>query len=211
METASDSAQRSEVGSNTYIDRYMVSQRYEHLIGRTYEEPCHWYYLVFKPFNDSYDAGRYKNCLSILNDLLKSKCTLTIATRELLSAKAHVNALVVSPMDLTEMHEKTVSKRGLRYRVYAEQVYTTEHRFNVFKYMFKENETRPFDLYKDHIYYDNLDVHKWPHIQPHWTTSMKGGDEQRSCRDSPVGTHTSGLSDDPDSFICPPKSLFKRI
>lgn len=61
-ETASDSAQRSEVVKQYTIMHDSLIRQYRAITTRTYEQPYQWYYIVFKPFNDSYGPS-YDNCL----------------------------------------------------------------------------------------------------------------------------------------------------
>lgn len=146
--TASVSAQRSES-----MKQLQLVQLYRPLIDRSYEAPYNWYYLVFKPFNNTYDINKYAVCLSKCVDYLrKSKhIAVTISSREILAAKIHTNHLVCSNEDLYDLlHGKNISTRGLKYKIAVECVEGMEHRINVLHYIFKEANLRDFKIYTDH-------------------------------------------------------------
>lgn len=140
---------RNEVEKEALLDVYKL---YGHLVKRTYEYPIRWYYLVFKPFNSSYDEVMYSRPLGPISDYLRSRgCDLQILSREIVAPKIHVNALVTSLTDLTELNGKNITKRGLGFKLHVQHVPTLADRLEVFSYMFKEAEKRPFLLFVDHL------------------------------------------------------------
>lgn len=141
------SAQRS--GS---VKQYnYVASIYKQLVYRSYEDRYSWYYVVFKPFDDSYTLPKYYNVLGTCSDYLRSKSVLGILSRECIAPKIHVNALVVSKENLLALHGKNIQKRGLKYKLHIECCETFEHRDNVLQYMFKEADERDFTIYLDHL------------------------------------------------------------
>lgn len=147
-ELSSDSAE-PKVEKEALLD---VTKLYSHLIKRTYEYPIRWYYLVFKPFNSSYDEELYSRPLGPCSDYLRSiGCDLQILSREIIAPKIHVNAIVTSITDLTELSGKNITKRGLGFKLNVQHLPTLGDRQGVFSYMFKEAEKRPFVLFVDHL------------------------------------------------------------
>lgn len=145
--------QRSESVKQYYTGKDNMVHLYRPLIDRTYELPYRWYYLVFKPFNDSYDVNKYSICLSKVSDYFrKSKhVDQLISSREILATKIHVNLLCASNEDLYKLfHGKNVTIRGLKYKINVEYVDTYDHRYNILQYMFKEADVRDYQLYIDH-------------------------------------------------------------
>lgn len=158
-ETASDSAQRSESVKQTYNRTTLRGRHYYnlyyHFIKRSYEEPYKWYYIVFKPFNDTYDINKYQYPLGTCSDYIRSMSdSFGISTREIDSNKIHVNSLMVSTRDMLSLHGRNITKRGLKYKLHVEHVSSLEHRMNVLSYMFKEADEREFVIYKDHVAFD---------------------------------------------------------
>lgn len=129
---------------------------YLHFCKRSYEEPYNWYYLVFKPYNDTYSVLTYAKGLNKTGDYLRNKVTagLGILSREIESEKIHINALMCVPDDLTEWHNKNCYFKGLKYKLYVQKLDTYEHRINVLAYMFKEANDRDFVLYLDHMSFE---------------------------------------------------------
>lgn len=151
--TASDSAQRSE-SVKQYSRQYeQLVDMYSALTQRSYELPYRWYYVVFKPFNDSYskDPYVYEYPLGTCSDYIRSKSELSISTREIKAAKVHVNSLVVSRQDLTRLDGTNITKRGLKYKLHVSLLESRQHRQNTLEYILKESAIRPFILYTDHI------------------------------------------------------------
>lgn len=128
---------------------------YQHFIKRSYEG-LKWYYVVFKPFNDSYELPKYGDCINRVSDHIrqKFKCSLCILSRETLSRKIHLNALVVANQEFADKHGSNVQCRGLKYKLHVQQLGDMQDRLNVLAYMFKEADERPFYLYTDHRSYD---------------------------------------------------------
>lgn len=161
-ETASDSAQRSEsvkLYNNGRLYGRHYYRLYSHFIKRSYEAPSKWYYIVFKPFNDSYDDNKYQYPLGTCSDYLRAQSTLGISSRESMSNKVHVNSLIVSTQDMLKLHGRNITKRGLKYKLHVQHVSSLEDRMKVLQYMFKEADEREFVIYKDHVSYD-----KEPHL-----------------------------------------------
>lgn len=148
-----EAAQRSES-----VKTIQLVQLYKPLIDRSYEQPYNWYYLVFAPFNDTYDVNKYAICLSKTVDYLrKSKhVSVTISSREILSQKIHTNHLVCSDEDLYELlHGKSVTTRGLKYRVNVQCLDAYQNRLQVLHYIFKEANLRDYQIYTDHQSVEN--------------------------------------------------------
>lgn len=129
---------------------------YNHFLKRTYEDGLKWFYIVFKPFNDSYNIITYSDCISKTSDHLKNKfkCDLGILSREMMSDKIHVNALVVGNQMLYDKHGSNVQCRGLKYKLHVQQLDSYSDRFNVLRYIFKEADERDFYLYQDHRFFE---------------------------------------------------------
>lgn len=158
MKSASDSAQRSESVKHISYSKPTASSYYSEylpLVKRSYEEPQSWYYVTFKPFNDSYIPTKYLNCVGPIYDYLRKRSDLSIVTKEILATKIHGNALVVSSEDLILLDGKNITIRGLKYKLHIEELQSFEHRNNVLKYIFKEADQRDFIIYQDYVVYDN--------------------------------------------------------
>lgn len=149
--TASEA--RNEVKSEAIYGTTNIAHIYAPLIQRSYEAPYSWYYVTFKPFNDSYQAHeqRYQNCLGIVSDYCRTKADLGILSRETISSKTHVNAILVSCNDLLRLHGTNITKRGLKYKLHVDLLLTYPDRHRVLMYMFKESKERQFILYTDHM------------------------------------------------------------
>lgn len=199
-ETPSDSAERS-VRVKQYIDGYNnVSSIYDSLVKRSYER-SEWYYVVFKPFNDSYEVNKYANCLGICSDYLRSKVELAIMTREILAEKIHVNALVNSKEDLLDLDGINITKRGLKYKLHVSVVEDLEHRMNIHRYIFKESDERDFTLYLDHLSI----------CKERLNFGVRGPKFQRNESRTPRSMSNSSSSSNPDSQVIPRKSLFLKL
>lgn len=202
-ETASVSAQRSErvkqySPTTNYNSRPTSTTLYDNycsLIKRTYEEPYHWYYIVFKPFNDSYNPIKYQNCLSIVSDYCRTLSDVGILSREILSAKIHANALILTyDKDISHLHGKNITKRGLKYKLSVELVIGYTHRSNVLGYMFKEADIRDFSLYFDHMsFYRGGALHLERNPLCTHTTRPEVLDDQSDDPNEPVPTLTKPL------------------
>lgn len=121
-------------------------------ISRTYEDG-RWYFIVFAPFNKAYAREcNYFDTKGIhrINDMFRkeSKTDCCMLTKEKNSTKVHVNALVHSQKDLTQLH---LSSYCNRYNMFVSILPTQFDRENVMRYILKEQSERPFIRYVDYI------------------------------------------------------------
>lgn len=192
------SAQRS--GS---VKQYnYVASIYKQLVYRSYEDRYSWYYVVFKPFDDSYTLPKYFNVLGACSDYLRSKSVLGILSREVIAPKIHVNALVVSREDLLALHGKNIQKRGLKYKLHIERCETFEHRDNVLQYMFKEVDQRDFTIYLDHLSYQDTKLT--------FRDCVESLSETKDCTGVRTDNPNNSTSD-PDDYVCPAINLFNCL
>lgn len=110
-----------------------------------------WYYITFKPFDDSY--AKLRNWYSVKGiescaSKVKSYKAKGLLTRETEAAKEHINALVCCDQDLTHLHDKVFNHK---YKMYAVHAKDHEDRQRLFKYITKEFDARPAIKYKDYI------------------------------------------------------------
>lgn len=128
-----------------------VHGKVEHLIKRSYEKPCKWFYLVFAPLDINYlnDIGWYRNkgFDHVRKKIGRMKCH--IMTKEIMAKKVHINVLCCSDRPLDNLlHEKTTNK----YSIYCKELTGLVDREKVLDYILKEAKQRYFHEYVDYEY-----------------------------------------------------------
>lgn len=122
------------------------------IIERTYELPCKWYYIVYKPFSKPYarDPDFFK--VKGLDKCRKSlrKPLAYIMTRETLAAKVHINAIVCTTEDLLLKNDQSYCSK---YKLYVSELKSIGDRRRVLDYIMKEASLRPFIKYLDYLIY----------------------------------------------------------
>lgn len=120
------------------------------VIGRTYDNPKKWYFVVAKPFNDAYAKHfawyEHKGLDAIKKKI--GKADVIIGTKEIKAAKVHVNFLVCC--------DSLPFEDGCNTRKYKLAVYELAHigdRERVLAYILKESEDRTFVQYSDYVLY----------------------------------------------------------
>jgi len=110
-----------------------------YLIGRSYEQPCRWFLVTFKPFSKNYEKDLifYKyGCMDHCRKKLGRDISCYVMTREIDATKVHVNILCCTKRDLeSELHDKKTN----RYYIYAQEC---NNRHDTFEYIIKESHTR---------------------------------------------------------------------
>lgn len=123
------------------------------IIERTYELPAKWYFIVYKPFDKPYarDPDFFK--VKGLDKCRKSlkKPLSYIMTREIMSAKVHINAIVCTTEDLASKNESSYCSK---YKLYVSELKSTGDRRRVLDYIMKEASLRPFTKYLDYLIYN---------------------------------------------------------
>lgn len=151
--------ERSEIHyDNEYFNpKYNIMNNYTrlaswHVVPTLENTSLRVFFMVFKPLNSNYsiDYDGIEYCRKYL-----SKCDTVIITREINSAKIHFNAIVSSPQDLTEHHEKRTGK----FMIYCQEIKPERVR-RVHEYIVKESryryfisaiaKKRPVDIYVRH-------------------------------------------------------------
>lgn len=195
--TENGSEQRSGLVKQYTIMHDSLIRQYSALTNRTYEQPYQWYYIVFKPFNDSYGPS-YDNCIGKLYDWIRPKSCCSIITKEIFAKKIHANALCVSDKDLLLMDGTNIQKRGLKYKISVTYIEGRAHRENVLKYMFKEALEREFKIYSDYTHHSS-DVQ--------WSDSTSS---DKSSEESPpsVSNDSGVCSDDPHEPFTYKRNIF---
>jgi len=183
--------QQAQCATQCRVKQYTIQydsliRTYSALTSRTYEQPFDWYYICFKPFNDSY-GPKYDDCIGRLYDWIRPKSCLSIITKEILATKIHANALVVSDKDLLALDGTNIQKRGLKYKLSVTLIEGRGHRDNVLRYIFKEALHREYKIYSDYTTHTSAVP---------WSESTSS---DRSSGDSPlsVSNDSNGCSDDP--------------
>lgn len=145
------------MATNAIVPSYCLLHNYielkrelSHLVERSYERPYKWYFMVFKPFDKSYerDYDFYQSTASF--DHIKKKLgavSFYLFTREIFAAKTHVNVLVCSKRDLSSLHDKKTNK----FWIFSKPA---KERRDVFEYIIKESKIRRFKPKLDYRYYD---------------------------------------------------------
>lgn len=117
----------------------------------SYAHFSRWWFLTFKPYNDSYqkDTTWYqKKGLDYVRKLLPKGRYLI--TREIDSEKVHINVLISTDKDLKDWHDKA----GRKYKIWCKPLDDQCHdRVTIYDYITKEALTRPFEKYSDYIIY----------------------------------------------------------
>lgn len=118
-------------------------------IQRSYESPYYWYQVVFKPFDNKYDANPEWFRDKSLDYAFKyfKRAQVKIVTREVNASKIHINALVCTDRPL--VHGRNLN----RHKLYVSRLPDIGSRLRVFDYMVKERFDRPFYHYKDYNYH----------------------------------------------------------
>lgn len=119
-------------------------EQFKRVVDRTYEEPYNWYFLTFKPLDNSYDPG-VKGVSKIMSKLANA-CEAIIVTRETLATKVHFNVLCVSSVNLEQKYHDKVSHH--MWKMYS--VNCNDYRYRVYDYVTKEALVRPYLLYTDY-------------------------------------------------------------
>lgn len=134
----------AEPGAIAYWEHDM-----ERIINRSYEGPCKWYLVVFKPFNKSYakwgDWYTYKGLDSCRKYFKRPRAY--ILTREIKAEKVHINALVCT--ERPPVHQAVYNNK---YKLHVSELSQLGDRHRVLTYITKESRVRPFNLYLDYIY-----------------------------------------------------------
>lgn len=132
-------------GALPNMDHYLIPMR--QLISRTYENPIKWYFVVFKPYNQTY-SKKYdwyqSKGIDWCRKLVKAKGY--IYTRELLADKTHINAIIAS--DSPPSHN---SDLGNKYKLYVTELFSRPDRERVLNYITKESLSRPYIKWQDYI------------------------------------------------------------
>lgn len=127
-------------------------QHFSECLLRSYEHPYYWYFLVWKPFDKTYNAHfdwyQFKG-LEACRKMIKDYSVLLL-TRETLATKTHVNALVCTKSPLE--HGKSTHK----YKLHVKKLDTLHDRQRVLDYISKEGSLREYKLYLDYIMVDKF-------------------------------------------------------
>lgn len=120
------------------------------LIGRSYETPMNWYYVVFAPFDDPYnrDPDWFKVKGMDYCRLFFKKPMVSILTRETEANKVHINALVC-----TDQKYHSGQNYRNKYRLNVSVLATQGDRQRILTYITKESKKRPFTRYLDYYSY----------------------------------------------------------
>lgn len=107
-----------------------------------------WYFLVFKPFNKSYDPNY--NGMDFVRKWITTKLAPVtyVITRERLSAKIHYNVLLNCAIDVNKYHDHNLMK----FRMYVEYLPDLINRMRVYKYITKEYYVNMIDWERYHDY-----------------------------------------------------------
>lgn len=141
-----------EVEATTNTDpiyqNWLIKRNYMNdIVNRTYEVGK-WYFVVAKPFDNTYNSSiewyRHKGLDAIRKKL--GKCNAYIGTKEVNSQKVHVN-YVVNTVELPFVHGCNTHK----YKLYVSELKTLGDRTRCLDYILKESNTRTFEEYSDYI------------------------------------------------------------
>lgn len=149
------------VSEANYINiPYNIFNRYYHnlrnylfnpVITRSYEHPYKWYYIVWKPFNRSYDkdAQWYQTKgLDKCRRQISNKANAYLITREIVAKKTHIHGLICSSQDLDLLHQKNCYSK---YKMHVSSVLSQADRHRVTDYLLKESKNRSFKKYVDYV------------------------------------------------------------
>lgn len=166
-----------------------IKQLYDQLIIKTDQmisspdSQGKWYYLVFKPFDDSYNQrASWFESSKWLDWVRKRFLTerTVILTVEKYAKKHHVNAIVFSYRDLMYNHDKSVANKC---KIHCQEVVNMLTLPTVRDYIFKEAQLRMFHLYHDYYLRSNhTDVAAGPY----------GAQPDQSNRSEAIGLAGSG-------------------
>lgn len=137
--------------NNIDLDLYEplpIIRNFEKLVKKYYEE-ARWYYLVFAPMDKPYMQDQLwfdTKGIDACRKKVTSSESFFIVKEKLNCPKVHINALVLSKTDLSDMNGKIVLNR---YRIYAEPCSNASH---VLTYMTKEFKQRDMILFHDYLY-----------------------------------------------------------
>ncbi len=158
METKLETVANAEVGAKPmdkiYLNIVQRKTKYVPYMYRSHSESeSIFYFVVFKPLNLPYlkDTSwfKYKGM-----DKCRQKMpsgSFLVLTKETQSTKVHVNALIHTNVDMTTFNGKICFHK---YKMYVTEVTDDrKDRLRVLSYMFKENESRPFNKYRDYLEY----------------------------------------------------------
>ena len=131
-----------------------VHGKVEHLIKRSYEKPCKWYYVVFGPLQKNYDENlawyRNRGFDHAIQKIRRTKCF--IMTKEIMAKRVHINVLCCSDRPLVDLlHEKTTNK----YVMHCQELTGLVDREKVLDYILKEAKQRYFHELVDYKYSKN--------------------------------------------------------
>lgn len=118
------------------------------IIKRTYDLPNKWYFVVFAPFNKAYA----KDVDWFMHESLKAtrryfkRPKVIIGTKEIKSAKIHINWLVCTDQVLKD------GSNTSRHRLDVSVLNDIGDRRRVLDYILKESSERKFEQYKDYVY-----------------------------------------------------------
>jgi len=127
----------------------LIYDKLRYIVDRTYEDPFKWYFITFKPFNNTYEKNIDFYTHKGIDHCRKKlgKVDAYIFTRETDAMKTHINCLCVSNRDLSNLlHEKKTNK----YFIYCKE---TDDRTAVLKYILKEAKHRRFEQFIDYTYH----------------------------------------------------------
>lgn len=112
-----------------------------------------YYYLTFKPFNESYEKffDWYQNrMVDNIFKRYKKNSTYLFITKETQAAKIHCNLLIETKNDLLKELDKNIFNKV---KIHVQKVKHGYHnRRAIVNYMTKEAKERPFEYYKDFVY-----------------------------------------------------------
>lgn len=130
-----------------------LGQKMGAIIKRSYERPIYWYLVVFKPYNKAYEKDidwfKVKGIDKCRKLFKRPSCYLL--TREILSQKVHVNAIVATSQDLIVQHDQSYCNK---YKLHVQMLHNLSDRLFALTYVTKEREQRSFVNYLDYIIYN---------------------------------------------------------
>lgn len=144
MDNSNEAAAKPNAEAPLFID---IGIQY---LNRSYEGKHAWYFLVYKPFNRSYekDPDWYKNkSMDYVRKHVKRQ-SVVMLTRELLASKTHINVLACSENDLELLNGKVTANN--KYKIHVERLTGPAARHRVYQYIFKESRVRDFEKYRDY-------------------------------------------------------------
>lgn len=140
---STESEAKLELGALT-----ILRDKMETIVSRSYEGK-QWYFVVFKPFNKSYNKCPDWYAIKGIDSCRKyfKRPSAYILTRETEAEKVHINALVCS-----ENPPEEGAVYNNKYKLHVDILPTLGDRLRVLTYILKEFPNRTFSQYLDYIH-----------------------------------------------------------